>query len=293
MGLEGKNLRPATQDRIITHVRAAISRAIKAKLLRDNPFKGERVRWDPKDSRIYSSEEIGVMIEAAPSDWWRLFIALLAGTGLRLGEALYLRWETVDLAAGRVSVSPQDAADWSLGETTLRLPAWTAKAPKSYRVLPLSSDLIARLTVWKVKAGNTPYVFLGIPRIRAISSRIARATWRQNEVPVSSLHPPFRTIQKRAKALLAKRRGVEVQEVAWRLGTPHDLRDTYIMVLANNGVPMHVASRMAGHSDIKITERFYLHAAAEDDRRVLAALAAADRGAVSGTNREQMVSAAV
>lgn len=58
-----------------------------------------------------------------------------------------------------------------------------------------------------------------------------------------------------------------------RLGTPHDLRDTHIMRLADNGVPLHVASRIAGHADIKITEKFYLQASTEDDDRILAALA--------------------
>ncbi len=83
-----------------------------------------------------------------------------------------------------------------------------------------------------------------------------------------------------------------VDEINWRLGTPHDLRDTYIMRLANNGVPLHVASRIAGHSDIKITEKFYLQACREDDDRILAALTTGNHEAVQGTNREQMASGA-
>ena len=161
-----------------------------------------------------------------------------------------------------------------------------------YRTVPLPDDVVTQLRVWKAKAGNTPYVFLDLKRLAAISSRIERGTWRHNEPPISSPHGPFRTMQKRARELVARRRGVVVDEINWRLGTPHDRRDTYIMRLANNGVPLHVASRIAGHSDIKITEKFYLQASHEDDDRILAALATGNHGAVQGTNREQMASGA-
>ena len=41
----------------------------------------------------------------------------------------------------------------------------------------------------------------------------------------------FKTIQRHARTLLAKRRGVDVETVEWRIGCIHDLRDTYLTTL--------------------------------------------------------------
>jgi len=95
---------------------------------------------------------------------------------------------------------------------------------------------------------------------------------------------------KRARELVARWGGVRVDEINGRLGTPHDLPGTYIMRVANNGVPLHVASRIARRSEIKITEKFYLQACHEDDDRILAALATGNRGADKGSKRDQMAS---
>lgn len=95
---------PATIDKVVRTLRAMWNRAKVEGFLVDNPFAGNGVRWDPRDSRIFTAEEINAMVEAAPDDWWRLFIRVLATTGLRLNEALHLRWCDVDLDAASVKV---------------------------------------------------------------------------------------------------------------------------------------------------------------------------------------------
>lgn len=45
----------------------------------------------------------------------------------------------------------------------------------------------------------------------------------------------------------------------------HDLRDTHASLLAANGVPVEVASKRLGHSNIGVTAERYLHIYSERD----------------------------
>ena len=47
----------------------------------------------------FTPEEIAKLLQAAPSDDWRGVILLGAFAGMRLGDALRLRWGNVDLQA--------------------------------------------------------------------------------------------------------------------------------------------------------------------------------------------------
>ncbi len=54
----------------------------------------------------FTSEEIAKLLEAAPSDDWRGIILLAAFAGLRLADAMRLRWGNVDLQAQALSFTP-------------------------------------------------------------------------------------------------------------------------------------------------------------------------------------------
>ena len=49
MGVNGQGFAEATQDKIVSHLRAAWNRAVRFKFTRENPFTGQGVRWDPRD----------------------------------------------------------------------------------------------------------------------------------------------------------------------------------------------------------------------------------------------------
>jgi integrase len=58
--------------------------------------------------------------------------------------------------------------------------------------------------------------------------------------------------------------------------TFHSLRHTALTTMAENGVPMAVLQRIAGHSSIQITARYYLHSKPEAHQETIRALEALD-----------------
>ncbi len=84
-------------------------------------------------------------VAAASTPVSRLFL-LLALTGMRLGEALALRWEDVDLERGRITIHAQKT-----GRTRM-LPL--IGAPEG----ELAPGLLALLRQWRLQAGDSPFV---------------------------------------------------------------------------------------------------------------------------------------
>ena len=74
----------------------------------------------------------------------------------------------------------------------------------------------------------------------------------------------FKRYQGWARRLLADHRGVEIDKIDWPIGCIHDLRDTYLMGIKAQGVPLDIASRMAGHANISTTVKHYLSATDRD-----------------------------
>jgi integrase len=152
---------------------------------------------------------------------------VMARTGLRLGEALALQWEDIDLATRTLHVRRI-------------LSAGTIGKPKSGagRDVDLSQHLVDRLT-----------------RLRATRSTTAL---RQGlgEIPpwifCTRTEQPFhpRVVQRACAAVLSE---------AGLPGhfTPHCFRHTFASLLLSDGVSPAYVQRMLGHSSIKLTVDLY------------------------------------
>ena len=104
---------------------------------------------------------------------------------------------------------------------------------------------------------------------------------------VNNLDRRFKVIQRRARKLLAKRRGLEPLEVEWRVGSIHDLRRTYGTWLRDAGRPLDEIQRLLGHADITTTIRFYIGRNRQSDELVRAALDGAGSRPKSDLNAGQ------
>lgn len=83
------------------------------------------------------------MIDETPEEW-RLLVRFLAQTGLRIGEAIALRWGDVDLGTRRVKVRR-------------RIYKGTVDVPKSrygLRDVPISTQLAQELWRYRAAAGS-------------------------------------------------------------------------------------------------------------------------------------------
>jgi enamine deaminase RidA (YjgF/YER057c/UK114 family) len=87
---------------------------------------------------------VALVLKAAESSRYHAALALIAATGLRKGEALALRWDRVDLAAGTLKVAA------TLGRIGDRLVINEPKTDRARRTVPLSPAIVALLRKHKV-----------------------------------------------------------------------------------------------------------------------------------------------
>ena len=272
---EEKEVAPATIAKTLRMLKASFYRALKDGLIHENPFAGVKMpRTQSRSKRIFSAEETAAMRAAAPNLWWRAFIALAESSGLRKGELLNLLWRDIDFEARTVRVSAKRAGVAPIaGGGGVPILAWSAKSYEE-RVVPLPDSTIATLARLQAESDGSPYVFLSRQRLEGVAREIERkGSLGPNYELVNNLHRQFDELQVAARALLAERRGVEIDKVTWERGTIHDLRRTYGTRLSR-AVPIHVLKEYMGHAKVQTTQEYYLAAETEDADRARAALEA-------------------
>jgi len=107
--LNKRSCAPPSEPTVCRSVREAkciFKSAVKAGLIDRNPF--DHLTSTPpepdKDWEYIDRKMLGRLLDACPSDSWRLLLALSRLAGLRQGEALRLKWSDVDLENRRLTV---------------------------------------------------------------------------------------------------------------------------------------------------------------------------------------------
>jgi len=152
----------------------------------------------------------------------RPLIAVMAKSGLRVGEVCALRWRSVDTAHQRLVIEH-------------------AKTAAGVREVDLSLDLVEELNAWRAEckpASVDEFVFAtasGRPRDKdSVRERVL--------VPVVD----------RVNEIRAGRRIAPPPKI-----TPHALRRTYISLMLEAGAPLPYVMDQVGHADSKTTLEIY------------------------------------
>ncbi len=106
--LVAQGLAPTTVSKRLQFARQFFRAAMKHKLITENPFAEVRSKaaTDSGRQRFISRDDTAKLLEACPSLDWRLIVALARYGGLRCpSEVLSLRWQDVDAARGRLTVT--------------------------------------------------------------------------------------------------------------------------------------------------------------------------------------------
>lgn len=130
----------------IKKLRAALSAmfatAVDDGLMRSNPVAGVRIpaarEEEPPEeekAKALTRADLAILLEEIPEDW-RLFFEFLAHTGLRIGEAVGLRWEHLELG---------DSPRVKVREQVYKGVRKKLKSSNGKRDLPLSPGIAARL----------------------------------------------------------------------------------------------------------------------------------------------------
>jgi integrase len=133
----GRGLSNASINHTLSDLAQVLETAVEYDLLASNPAAGKRRRLKAaKPSRPWvEPEQLPALLDAAPEGMGRMLLGVLAGSGLRISEALALRWRHVDLmGAGTLSIvgSKTDAGVRTVDLTAAlrdELAAWWRESP--------------------------------------------------------------------------------------------------------------------------------------------------------------------
>lgn len=213
-------LSDATVRRILSPLRACMASAVVEGLIRSNPTTGiplpardEQRSIDlgndqeDEGAKALSTSELENFLRVCP-DRWRLFFELLASTGLRISEAVALRWRDIPLDGSRPEVRVRRAH--------VRGRFGPPKSKYGRRTVPIGSSLVWELrslrksTEWP---GDDDLVFParnGEPlRQENVRRRVLKPTAEEAGVPWMAFHTLRHTCATRLFA--GGRNAVQVQ----------------------------------------------------------------------------------
>lgn len=140
--MKDSGLAQATTAKYIKVARQLFRRALKEKLIEDNPFEDVSAGSQTNATRLrfVSREVIEKVIAACPDNEWRLLIALSRYGGLRCpSEHLALRWSDIDWQRHRITVSS---------------PKTEGNENQETRIIPLFPELVPLLRQARAEAAD-------------------------------------------------------------------------------------------------------------------------------------------
>lgn len=227
----GKPLAPATIRMAHGALSEALSQAVKWGMLPFNPASEATLpKGESREKRALSAQERARFIAASEGALHRVFYRVLMDTGMRPGEACALKWEDIDFANGRLTVS-KATTQGKDGKPMLGPP----KTAKSRRTLPLFNlgDLLLEHRAWQAERGLDAcgHVFT-----------------TQDGRPLA----PWTFGRRELDRILA---------AAGISGTfsLYSFRHTFATLHLESGTPLKVVSGWLGHSNIQQTANTYMH----------------------------------
>ncbi len=264
---EGK-LNNNSVNKTITRLSQVLEDAVEYGYLPANPAAGRRRRLKPsRPQRVWvEPDQLMALLDAAGrleggySDLARPLLATMAGAGLRVHEALALRWQNISMANRELEVED-------------------SKTEAGIRTVLLSEALVEELADFKAmrsEAGPGDLVFSSVHHGRKDTSKPAALD--RHRVRERVMKPAVRMANEVLEA-----KGIEPIGNA----TPHSLRRTYASVQMALGQDRVWIAEQTGHTDPDFTERVYSHAVKRRSRLSGEALKEHDRAlrwAHLGTN---------
>jgi integrase len=181
---------------------------------------------------VLEAEDVNHLIDATPEPY-RVLIALLAFTGMRISEALGLTWADVDFEAGAVNVRRQ-LSRAKRGEPAKRIPL---KTDAGEREIDLAPKILQALRVHRFaspRKGDGDFVFSTL-----------------TGKPIYYRNASTRGLEKAAEAIGLNRAGLPKLSF-------HDLRHTAITHLIRSAADVAQVQRFAGHAKPSITLDLYV-----------------------------------
>lgn len=187
--------------------------------------KGDRPTYEEKAVNTYDAGMMDALRNAA-DDYMRLAIDMAQQMGLRYQELIHAEW--ADLKDCMFTVRGKVRAGYTF-----------KVKDKEQRNVPVNADLCARLSAWKESRPGTMLI-LGTA----------------SDSPNTHLLRQLKRLAKNNGLNCGHCKGCTGKEKECAEWTLHRFRRTYVTTLLRAGVDLKTTQRMAGHSDLKSTQRY-------------------------------------
>lgn len=206
-------------------LRRMLRLAVRWGWLRSSPLEHvEPPSYRPKEVSPWTAAQLRDFLEDTKIDALHPLWVLVATTGIRMGEALALRWCDVDLNSRVLRIEQtiyRERGDWIISEPKTRA---------GKRTIPLGAICVEALRGLRSRSANVTFVF----------STIGGRPYHAPNV---------------VKAFQKTRKRLGLPSL-----TPHGLRHTHASLLIEQNVPISQISRRLGHANTHITTMVYGHA---------------------------------
>jgi integrase len=216
----------------LRHLAQVLEAAVDDELLATNPAAGSRRRLKAaRPARPWVEPEQLMALLDASEGVGRVLLALLAGAGLRIGEALELRWRDVDTGTGTLYVR-------------------ASKTAAGVREVHITPALREALALWRADAKHT-----------APADFVVQASTGRKHNPSNLRRDVL------AKTVTAANVKLEEAGIA-PIGhlTFHSLRRTYASLRCACGDDVRYTAAQLGHEDPRFTLRVYAQATSRRER---------------------------
>ena len=182
--MEGRGASATSIRNAKTALGAMFATAVEERKARFNPVRGVRyvpsrdVRL-PRKRRPLTLAELERFMDALPGEW-RLFVLLLAHTGLRIGEMLGLRWGDVHL---------DDDPGLTVDDQVYQGERKQLKTANAYRTIPLSPGMARALAGWRERTSHPEEadpLFASDAGTPLDYSNLYKRVWAPRETPLGS-----------------------------------------------------------------------------------------------------------
>ena len=208
--------------------------------------------------KTYTAEDVRSMLTAIANDPQprNILVAIMIGTGIRIGEACALTYDSINLSYNTIEVTGtieritinsnfNDEDFERMNVKVLHKSKRTAvilstpKCISSCRAIPVPSELLKVLK--RLKAIYPAGYYIGTNSYKPIEPRNLRDNYYQ----------------------LLESAGIDKQL------KPHALRHTYATTLITSGVDIKTAAALLGHGDTATTLEIYSHATVESKKKAM------------------------
>jgi integrase len=238
-GMTATGKAPSTTKGAHAILHKAFEQAVEWRYLARNPAQAVKPpALKQHDMHPLAPEEANHLIASAESldDRWAPLWRMLLDSGARLGEALALTWNDVDLERGSIIITKTLQRVARDGVPVIGDP----KTARSRRMIPLSPATTRALRAHRARQAEVRLA--------------AGAAYAGYDLAFASRHGfPFRH-QRVGEALAASLSAAGLPRIR-----VHDLRHSAATLMLGAGVPAKVASERLGHSSVAFTLDRYSH----------------------------------